>query len=93
MHPMHVHLVRFQILSKTDLTTGQPIPLEPWEANTWKDIVHIPANTTARVIMDFEDYLGRFPQSLPPPRPRGPRNDAAVPDHQRSGQLQQQRHL
>jgi len=62
MHPMHVHLVRFQILSKTDMTTGQPIPLEPWEANTWKDIVRIPGNTSARVIMDFEDYPGRFPQ-------------------------------
>ncbi len=62
MHPMHVHLVRFQILDKTDLTTGQPIPLEPWEINTWKDIVRIPANTKARIIMDFEDYLGRFPQ-------------------------------
>jgi len=62
MHPMHVHLVKFQILDKTDLTTGQPIPLEPWEINTWKDIVRIPANTKARIIMDFEDYLGRFPQ-------------------------------
>ena len=60
-HPMHVHLVKFQILDKTDLTTGQPIPLQPWEANTWKDIVHIPANTKARIIMDFEDYAGRFP--------------------------------
>ncbi len=61
MHPMHVHLVRFQILSKTDLTTGQPIPLEPWEANTWKDVVRVPANSRARIIMDFTDYLGRFP--------------------------------
>jgi len=60
-HPMHVHLVKFQILDKTDMTTGQPIPLQPWEANTWKDIVHIPANTKARIIMDFEDYAGRFP--------------------------------
>jgi spore coat protein A len=62
MHPMHVHLVRFQILEKTDLTTGQPIPLEPWELNTWKDIVRIPANASAKIIMDFEDYLGKFPQ-------------------------------
>ena len=62
MHPMHVHLVRFQILGKTDLTTGQPIPLEPWELNTWKDIVRIPPNASARIIMDFEDYLGKFPQ-------------------------------
>jgi spore coat protein A len=61
MHPMHVHLVRFQIVSKTDLATG-PIPLEPWEDTTWKDIVRIPANASARIIMDFEDYPGRFPQ-------------------------------
>jgi len=60
-HPMHVHLVRFQILGKTDMNTGQPIPLQPWEENTWKDIVHIPPNTRARIIMDFEDYTGRFP--------------------------------
>jgi hypothetical protein len=53
--------VRFQILSKTD-ANGQNIPLEPWEANTWKDIVRIPAGATARIIMDFEDYPGRFPQ-------------------------------
>jgi spore coat protein A len=62
MHPMHVHLVRFQIVSKTDLASGQPIPLEPWEDTTWKDIVRIPANASARIIMDFEDYPGRFPQ-------------------------------
>ena len=60
-HPMHVHLVRFQILSKETIG-GQPIALEPWELNTWKDIVHIPPNTRARIIMDFEDYPGRFPQ-------------------------------
>jgi len=58
-HPMHVHLVRFQILSKTG--PNGDIPLEPWEENTWKDIVHIPPNSTARIIMDFDDYAGRFP--------------------------------
>jgi spore coat protein A len=62
MHPMHVHLVRFQIVSKTDIATGDPIQLEPWELNTWKDIVRIPPNSRARIIMDFEDYLGKFPQ-------------------------------
>jgi spore coat protein A len=61
MHPMHVHLVKFQILSKETLG-GQPIPLEPWEIDTWKDTVRVPANSRARIIMDFTDYLGRFPQ-------------------------------
>jgi hypothetical protein len=61
MHPMHVHLVRFQILSKTALD-GTPMALKPWEINTWKDIVRVPAQSRAKIIMDFEDYPGRFPQ-------------------------------
>jgi spore coat protein A len=61
MHPMHVHLVRFQVLDKHDLTTGQPIPLEAWEQTTWKDTVRVPGNSRVRVIMDFEDYMGKFP--------------------------------
>jgi hypothetical protein len=60
MHPMHVHLVKFQVLDKTDLNTGQPIPLEPWELNTWKDTVRVPPQSKARIIMDFQDYLGKF---------------------------------
>jgi spore coat protein A len=61
VHPMHVHLVRFQVLDKVDIDTGQPIPLQPWEDGTWKDTVRVPPNSKVRVIMDFEDYLGKFP--------------------------------
>ncbi len=61
MHPMHVHLVRYQVVSK-ETTGGQSIPLEPWEINTWKDTVRVPGNSRVRIIMDFEDYLGRFAQ-------------------------------
>ncbi|UCH82232.1 MAG: multicopper oxidase domain-containing protein [Nitrospiraceae bacterium] len=61
MHPMHVHLVKYQILSKETLG-GQPIPLETWEINTWKDTVRVPPNSRVKIIMDFTDYLGRFPQ-------------------------------
>jgi spore coat protein A len=71
-HPMHVHLVKFQVLKKTDLA-GNCIPLEPWEGvtdpatceileTTWKDIVRVPPQSRVQVIMDFEDYLGRYPQ-------------------------------
>jgi len=60
MHPMHVHLVRFQIVSKETLG-GQPISMKPWEVNTWKDTVRVPPNSRVRVIMDFKDYPGRFP--------------------------------
>ena len=61
MHPMHVHLVKFQVLDKVDINTGQLIPLEPWENGTWKDTVRAPPHSRVRVIMDFEDYPGRFP--------------------------------
>jgi spore coat protein A len=61
MHPMHVHLVMFQVLDKESLDTGQPIPLEAWEQTTWKDTVRVPPRSKVRVVMDFEDYLGRFP--------------------------------
>ncbi len=61
MHPMHVHLVKLQVLDKFDLATGQPIPLQPWEQTTWKDTVRVPPNSRVRVIMDFRDYPGRFP--------------------------------
>jgi hypothetical protein len=60
MHPMHVHLVKFQVLDKTDLNTGQPIALEPWELNTWKDTVRVPPHSKVKIIMDFQDYLGKF---------------------------------
>jgi cysteine-rich repeat protein len=61
MHPMHVHLVRFQVLDKIDNDTGLPIPLAAWEDGTWKDTVRVAPRSTVRVIMDFEDYLGKFP--------------------------------
>jgi hypothetical protein len=60
MHPMHVHLVKFQVVDKVDRVTGQPIPLEPWELNTWKDTVRVPPQSKVRIIMDFTDYLGKF---------------------------------
>jgi spore coat protein A len=62
MHPMHVHLVKFQIVSKIDTNTGLEIPLEPWEVDTWKDTVRVPPKSRVRIIMDFTDYPGRFPQ-------------------------------
>jgi spore coat protein A len=61
MHPMHVHLVQFQVLEKTDVATGDLIPLQPWETNTWKDTVYVPPRSRVRVIMTFEGYIGRFP--------------------------------
>jgi hypothetical protein len=60
MHPMHVHLVAFQVLSRSQLVGGAPLPLQPHEINSWKDTVRVGPDERVRVIARFEDYLGRF---------------------------------
>jgi spore coat protein A len=61
MHPMHVHLVQFQVLDRCPLGGGQCEPLAPHELNTWKDTVRVSPGERVRVIMKFEDYVGKFP--------------------------------
>jgi spore coat protein A len=65
-HPMHMHLVAFQVLDRQsiDPVTGLPIgPREPPATNErgWKDTVQAPPSQITRVIARFEDYTGRFP--------------------------------
>ncbi len=60
MHPMHIHLVSFQVLERVQLSDGASLPLAAHEANTWKDTVRVGAGTRVSVIAKFEDYLGRF---------------------------------
>ena len=61
MHPMHVHLVAFQILDRRSLAGGTSIALDAHEVNTWKDTVKVTPGTVVRVIARFDDYLGKFP--------------------------------
>jgi spore coat protein A, manganese oxidase len=70
-HPIHLHLVRFQILDrraferftyrlkKTLLFTGPSIPPDPNEAG-WKDTVAADAGMVTRIIVRFEGYPGRY---------------------------------
>jgi spore coat protein A len=70
-HPIHLHLVRFQILdrrrfdifsytSKRELKfTGSPVAPEPWEAG-WKDTVRAAPGMVTRIIARFEGYPGRY---------------------------------
>ena len=60
MHPFHMHLVMFQVLDRTDMVTGLPLPLEPWEIDTWKDTVAVGERTRVRIIAKFENHAGRF---------------------------------
>ena len=53
LHPVHVHLVNFQILTRNG---GPPRPFE----RGWKDTVALEKGEDARVIMKFENYRGRY---------------------------------
>jgi spore coat protein A, manganese oxidase len=70
-HPIHLHLVRFQILDRRGFdvnlyeTTrevrflGEPEPPEPNEAG-WKDVVRAHSRMVTRIIIRFEGYAGRY---------------------------------
>ncbi len=66
-HPMHMHLVLFQVLDRQDFEVvdeqivpiGSPVPPDPNEAG-WKDTVTSYPQQITRVIARFEDYTGRF---------------------------------
>ena len=70
-HPIHLHLVRFQILDRqryepwTYQTTGKlkftgpVVPPEPNEAG-WKDTVRADPKMVTRIIVRFEGFVGRY---------------------------------
>jgi spore coat protein A len=70
-HPMHLHLVRFQILDRrTFYTTTYRLnekptytaPATPPEPNElgWKDTVQCPPGTVTRIIVRFEGFTGKY---------------------------------
>jgi spore coat protein A len=67
-HPMHMHLVMFQILDRDGFTTGpggEIIPngapqSPPAEERGWKDTAMVGPNQILRVIARFETYKGRY---------------------------------
>jgi spore coat protein A len=68
MHPMHLHLVMFQVLDRQDfevvgdqiVPVGKPLPPDPNEAG-WKDTVRAEPGQITRLVTRFEDYTGLFP--------------------------------
>ncbi len=70
-HPIHLHLVRFQILDRrafdlpTYHLTGKIVFTEParqLDATElgWKDTVRVDPNTVTRIIAKFEGFAGRY---------------------------------
>jgi spore coat protein A, manganese oxidase len=62
-HPIHMHLVLFQVLDRMVRPAGGgdpvPVPLEPYELG-WKDTVAVNRRETVRVIAKFDDYDGLY---------------------------------
>jgi spore coat protein A, manganese oxidase len=70
-HPIHLHLVRFQIIDRRSFDvaaywstgqvkfTGPVIPAEPAEAG-WKDTVRADPGMVTRIIARFEGFAGRY---------------------------------
>lgn len=65
-HPMHMHMVSFQILDRqpfdpvTGEATGPRVPPAPNEMG-WKDTVNSPPSEITRVIARFTGFTGLFP--------------------------------
>ena len=71
IHPIHLHLVRFQILDRRRFDAfayqnrgvlkywGDAMPPDPTEAG-WKDTVRADAGMVTRIIMRFEGFTGRY---------------------------------
>lgn len=70
-HPMHLHLVRFQILDRRLFDVfayrnnhglhylGAALPPEPNERG-WKDVVQCPPGLVTRIIVNFNGYPGKY---------------------------------
>lgn len=70
-HPIHLHLVRFQILDRRRFATfefqstgkmrytSEPLPPAPEECG-WKDTVRADPAMVTRIIIPFEGYAGRY---------------------------------
>jgi spore coat protein A len=70
-HPIHLHLVRFQILDRRSFNipgywatgkvdyTGRLVPPDPSEAG-WKDTVRADPGMVTRIIVRFEGFVGRY---------------------------------
>ncbi|HEY2685524.1 MAG TPA: multicopper oxidase [Steroidobacteraceae bacterium] len=71
VHPIHLHLVRFQILDRRSFDWFQYMtqgslrflaPPMPPDANEmgWKDTVRVNAKTVTRIIVPFEGFAGKY---------------------------------
>jgi spore coat protein A len=70
-HPIHIHLVRFQVLDRRPFDVSEykrnktlnfigPLELPEPGLRGWKDTVCVPPGMMVRIIMRFEGFTGRY---------------------------------
>lgn len=59
VHPIHIHLVQFLVLSRVSTTAAPAFPVDANELG-WKDTVRCNPGEVTRIIMRFTDYVGRY---------------------------------
>lgn len=57
-HPIHIHMVQFEIVNRENIETGEVRPSEPWEAGAKDTVIALPQEIT-RVKATF-DLPGRY---------------------------------
>ena len=71
IHPIHLHLVRFQVLDRQSFDADEYLlsgklnyrgvpTLPPMTERGWKDTVQTYPETVTRIIVRFEGYVGRY---------------------------------
>ena len=71
VHPIHLHMVHFQILDRQSFSTYDyltdnvlrmtgPAISPPAHEMGWKDVVQCPPETVTRIIVPFHGYAGRY---------------------------------
>ena len=58
-HPIHLHLVQFQVLDRKNKSDGRYTPVDPNELG-WKDTVRCPPGEVTRIIARFTGYTGSY---------------------------------
>jgi bilirubin oxidase len=60
LHPVHVHLVEFHVISRTGGFGNGVRDVLPYEAAAWKDVVYVGEGETVQVVAKFAPWAGVY---------------------------------
>ena len=60
IHPVHIHLLDFQIVRRTDLNTHQELALPVYEKDSWKDVFYLRPKEAIDIVGEFGPHVGQY---------------------------------